>query len=179
MEDRLDLEHGAHHGGGGGHPAALFQEEQVVDGEVVALAQLIGLGPVPDLLHCPALLAQLGGLVYQHPLAQGGAQGVHHNNFALRELLRQLLGGDLEGVAGGGQPGGKGQHQRVLSLLEHRLQGVGGLPHVDGVGGGHQTLPLLAIKFIRGHIPVIRPISVGFAVHDEGQGEYGQLQLLN
>ena len=106
MEHRLDLEHGAHHGGGGGHPPALFQEEQVVNGEVVALAQLVRLRPIPDLLHGFALLAQLGGLVDQHSLAKGGAQGVHHKYFAVRILLGQLLPGDLEGAACGRQTGG-------------------------------------------------------------------------
>ena len=103
----LDLEHGAHHGGGGGHPPALLQKEQVVDGEPVALAQLVFLRPVPDLLNGLALPAELGGLVHQHPLAQGGAQGVHHVNFALGVLLAQLLGGNLERAAGAGQAGGK------------------------------------------------------------------------
>ena len=59
----------------------------------------------------------------------------------------------------------------VLPLFEDGLNGVGGLAHVDGVGGGHDALLLLAVELSGGHIAVIRIVPVRFAVHDKGQGQ--------
>ena len=177
VHHRLDLEHGAHQRGGGGHAAALFQEKQVVDGKPVALAQLVLLRPVPDLLDGLAVQPQLGRLRHQHPLSQRGGQGVHHEHLPVGELSGQLVAGDLEGVVGGGQAGGEGQHQHIPALLKDRLQHLGGLTDVDGVGGGHLALLLPAVELLGAHFPVVGVVVICLIAHDEGQGRDVQLQL--
>ena len=177
VHHRLDLEHGAHQRGGGGHAAALFQEEQVVDGEPVALAQLVLLRPVPDLLDGLSVQPQLGRLRDQHALTQRGAEGVHHEDLPVGELCGQLVAGDLEGVIGGGKAGGEGQYQHVPALLQDRLQHLSGLTDVDGVGGGHLALLLPVIELLRTHLPVVGVVVICLIAHDEGQGRNVQLQL--
>ena len=179
MHDRLDLEHRAHHGGGGRHPAAFFQEKQIVDSEPVALAEFVVLHPVPNLFHALSLLTQLGGLGHQHPLAQRGAKGVYHKYLPVRVLGAQLSGRDLEGVAGSGKSRGKGQHQQILALLQNGFQHIGGLPHIDGVGGGHLALLLTAVKVLRAHLPVVRIVPICLIAHDESQRDHMELQLLD
>ena len=48
-------------------------------------------------------------------------------DWAEETKLRQCQGGDLEGVAGGGQARGESQDQRVFTLLQHGFNGIGGL----------------------------------------------------
>ena len=179
VHDRLDLEHGAHHGGGGGDPAPPLQVHQVIHGEPVADVELVRLDPVPDLLDAFSLLLKPRGQIEDKPLAQGGAQGVHGVHLPLRVLFSQFVHGDLHGAVGGGQAGGKGQRQHILPGLEQGLDALDGLPYIDGVGGGHGAGRQPAVKLLGGHVAVIRVIVVGLALHGKGQGQHLHSQRLN
>ena len=85
---------------------------EVIYGEPVAQVEFVFLHPVPDLLHglSPPLL--LDSQPYQQALPHGGAQSIHSEKLPVRIALDKVVYRDDRGLIGGGQPGGKGQHQR-------------------------------------------------------------------
>ena len=179
VEDRLDLEHGAQHGGGGRDAPSPLQEVQIVHGELVAQAELVGLGPVPDLFDGLPPGPLLGGQIDQQALAQRGAQGVHRVHLPVGVFLPQLVHGDDGGVVGGGQAGREGQDQHIPARLEQGLHRVHILGHVDGGGGGHLAGAQLLIEQVGVHLPIVRVIVVGVLIQDEAQREDLDVQLLD
>ena len=144
---------------------------QVIHRELVAEGELVGLGPVPDLLDGAALLPLLGGVPHKQPLAQGGAQGVHSVQLPLRVLLTQLLHRQLGGLEGGRQTGGESQYQHVPASLEQGLDGLHILVHVDCGGGSHLAGTEALVEEMGVHLPVVGVVVVDRFVHLKAEGQ--------
>src|SRR5699024_4839247 len=97
----------------------------------------------------------------------------------VRIFLPQLPRRQNRGLIGAGQPGGEGQDQNILSLLEDRLHRLSVLGHVDRGGGGQLSGPEHVVEQGQVHLPVIRIISVGLSLNGKAQGQNRHSQLLD
>ena len=72
--------------------------------------------PVVDFLHVRALIPHIGGTLHKHTVAAGRAEGVHHQELALRILLLQQLGSQKGVVHRVGHTRAQCDVQHILSL---------------------------------------------------------------
>ena len=178
MHHGLDGQHGAEQRRGGVDAAAPLQVVQIVHGEPVAHLAPGLQGEAVDLLQGAALGLFLGAEVDKQPLAQRGAQGIHHQELGLRPGLGQVLGGNNGGLVGGGQGGGEAQAQYVLPLVGGFGHGLLKGAHADGGGGGSLPGADALIEIVEADLPAVQIIVVGSAAHLQAQGNDGQPQLL-
>ena len=78
VEHGLDGEHGAKERRGGADPSAPLEVVEIIHRKPVADASLGIFGVIPQFLQRFSCLLLQGAQVYQQPLSQRGAQGVHH-----------------------------------------------------------------------------------------------------
>ena len=151
---------------------------QIVHGEPVADVALGGLGIGPDLPDGAALPLLLGAEVQQKPLAQGRAQGVHHEDLGLRKFRAEVSGGDGGGLVGGGQGGGEVDAQNILPLGQNGPHGVLKLPHADSGGGGGLTGADAGVKILKADLPAVQPVAVIFSVRHNLKRQHLKAKLI-
>ena len=171
VEDRFDVDQGAHDGGGFGDPAAPVQMVEIIHREVVDDVPLDGLDVFCGLGEALARVPVLDGLVDQQSMAQRGAQGVDHDDVPLREFLPGLFRGDESRAAGAGKTGRKSDVQQVVPLGQDPAEQIQGILQIGGGGGGQGAAPEFFVKSADVHV------LVGHAVHGYRQREHGNLML--
>ena len=129
--------------------------------------QLVGLQPIAHLANARALLAHLGGVPDEQPLAHGGGQGVHREHGAVRVGVGQLGQQKVDGLVGAGKPAGEPDVEHVFARGEKSFQKFAGILQVRQRGGddlalAHHGVELLKVGFVPLEVAVVL-----LAVHHE------------
>ena len=174
VKHRLDLQHGANQRRGGADPAAPLQIHQIVYGEPVAQLELVFLHPGVELFQSHAGFFLLAGVPHQQALAQGGAQGIHHQELPVGILFGKFGCRNDRGLIGGGKAGGEGQHQSVVTAGQHRLHDLGPAFGVRGGGGSGLAFTQTVVNGLEA---VVGEVFKGLALKDHRQRTHGQAQV--
>ena len=179
MEHRLHLQHRTKQGRCRRQPPAPLEVVEVIHREPVADVPLLLLHEVPDILNgfAPALL--LDSQIDQQALAHGGGAAVHDEDFAVRMVGEHLLGGDAGRLVGGGQARGEADAEDVPACRRQLLHRLMEHAHADGGGRPQGAAAQPGVEIVRRNIPVVRIIEIFLPVHNKGQGQDRQLQLLH
>ena len=177
MQHRLDGQHGAEQGRRSADPAATLQMVQVVHGEPVAHLRLGLLRKDVDLVDGLPLPLFLDAEVYQQPLAQRGAERVHHKDLPSGVCLPQVIGGDHRRLVGGGERGGKGQVQHVPAAIQNLPHSLIKHAHADGGGGRQGAGAEPGIEVLEADLPAVQVVVVHPVLHIQAQGQHLQLQI--
>ena len=175
VEDGLDVQQVPHDGLPRRQASAPAELAQVPHGEPVAEMQAVLLGKRRRLVQGLSLPLFLDGQVHEHPLAQGGAEGVHRDDPGLRELLPQVLGGDGSVVIRPAQAGGKAQVEKVPPALQDGPPDSLELLHVGGGGLGQFSLAEQLVEAVAVHgLP--RCVAEAAGTDLDRQGDHGHPQ---
>ena len=163
VQQRADVQQGAHHPCGFGDPPAPDAEAQVGGIEPVMHAQAVVLDPLAERVQLHALVPHVCQGLHDQPVAGGGPQGIHDHQPPVGVKGRNLLRGQAGGVDGAGQAAGKLHVQHVQPLVQQprKVPGIVGHRHLGGLhlrAGHHAGVQLRRGDGLAHVVGIILPV---------------------
>ena len=152
VQQRLDLQHRADGRRRGGNASAVLEVIKGIDGEPVADFQAVFFHPRGQLFDGQALLLLAGSFADEHRFADGGAEGIHDDQLALRVFLAKFLCAQVGGLQRTRQAGGEAQVEDVFARLERLFKTLAIDHRIDLRCAGKLARPLLGIEMLDGQI---------------------------
>ena len=158
IQQGADVQHLTEETGRFRNPAAADEKGQIRGEEPVMQMQLVLLRIMIKLLQGHPLIPQLRQLIHQQTEAGGRGEGIHDENFPVREFPAQLIGSSPGGVHRAGDPGGKDQMHQVLPLFQEGAPEADIFRHIDLAGTAFLAIqhPLIKGVGIHGFPQIIR-----------------------